>query len=245
MNNQEVKVLDEKGQTVKKFSFDHCLWSHDEFKADVMGYCKPQDQFSKYIDQKEIYRLLGEDLLTNFIKGFNCCIIAYGQTGAGKSYSIFGYGANKGIVPIMCEDLLSGDTWTKLNQNNSKTVLKVSMLEIYNEKIQDLLVQVDHRDKGGLKIRETSQLGVYIEDLSQFEVTQFKEIEKIIERGNENKTLGSTLMNATSSRAHTIISLYLTQKQELQGQKVIKQSVIHLVDLAGSEKVKKTDAKSD
>lgn len=66
----------------------------------------------------------------------------------------------------MCEDLLSGETWKLLNEHNEKTILKVSMLEIYNEKIQDLLIPVDDRPKGGLKIRETSQLGVYVEDLN-------------------------------------------------------------------------------
>lgn len=83
------------------------------------------------------------------------------------------------------------------------------MLEIYNEKVQDLLIPVKQRPPSGLKVRENQQLGVYVEDLQKFEVKTYEEIESIIDKGNKNKSLGSTLMNATSSRAHTIIILEL------------------------------------
>lgn len=72
-----------------------------------------------------------------------------------------------------------------------------------------MLIPVKNRPSGGLKIRENSQLGTYVEGLSKFEVKTYKEIEGIIESGNKNKSLGSTLMNATSSRAHTIIIIEL------------------------------------
>ncbi len=83
------------------------------------------------------------------------------------------------------------------------------MLEIYNEKVYDLLVDVKERKKGGLKVRENPKIGVFVDNLSKYEVKSYKEIDKIIETGNKNKSLGSTLMNATSSRAHTIIILEL------------------------------------
>ena len=109
----------------------------------------PED--SKYSDQKFVYDQLGKEILTNALSGYNWCLFAYGQTGSGKSYSIFGYGKNKGIVPLVCEELLTGDS---LKQPNVKSKLSISMLEIYNERIQDLLIPIKNRPKSGLKVRE-------------------------------------------------------------------------------------------
>ena len=241
VNNQTI-VKNEKGKELKKFSFDNCFWSHDGFKTDKKGYLYAKKN-SNYDDQKVVYNQLGKDLLKNSLKGYNCCLFAYGQTGAGKSYSIFGYGNNKGIVPLICDELLNGKTLKKTKTERCK--LSICMLEIYNEKVQDLLIKVDDRPSGGLKVRENSKLGVFVQGLNKYEVKSYAEIEKIIEKGNENKTLGSTLMNATSSRAHTIITLELIQKKQTKAKTTQKTSNIFLVDLAGSEKVGKTGAKAD
>ena len=100
---------------------------------------------------------------------------------------------------MICEELFK-------HQNPEwKSKMSISMLEIYNERVQDLLIKVSKRPKGGLRIRENVKIGVFVEGLSKYDVENFEEILEIIEKGNENKTLGSTLMNATSSRAHTII----------------------------------------
>ena len=242
MQNNSTRVIDQNGKELKNFSFDNCFWSHDGFKSDKEGYLHPKKN-SDYDDQKKVYDALGKDLLKNSLKGYNCCLFAYGQTGSGKSYSIFGYGCNKGIVPLICDELLNGKTLKKTKTERCK--LSISMLEIYNEKVQDLLVAVEDRPSGGLKIRENSKLGVFVQGLNKYVVKSYPEIEKIIEKGNENKTLGSTLMNATSSRAHTIITLELIQKKQTKAKTTQKTSNIFLVDLAGSEKVGKTGAKAD
>lgn len=70
--------------------------------------------------------------MENAIAGYNCCLFAYGQTGSGKSYSIFGYGKNKGIVPLVCEELMEGE---HMKKKDTKSKLTIAMLEIYNEKI--------------------------------------------------------------------------------------------------------------
>ena len=88
-------------------------------------------------------------------------------------------------------------------------------------------------------------MGVFVKGLKKYEVSTYEEIENIIEKGNQNKSLGSTLMNATSSRAHTIISLELIQQKTALKKTIQKTSNIFLVDLAGSEKVGKTGAKAD
>ena len=81
------------------------------------------------------------------------------------------------------------------------------MIEIYNEKTQDLLVDPATRPKGGLKIREHKQLGVYVQDLGKHPVDSYEDIEVKMEEGQRNRSIGSTQMNATSSRAHTVITI--------------------------------------
>ncbi len=119
------------------------------------------------------------------------------------------------------------------------------MLEIYNEKVQDLLVPINKRAKDGYKIREHKTLGIYVEGLSKHYMDTYEAIEKKMEEGSRNRSIAATEMNASSSRAHTIISIEFRQKEVISGKKREKLSVIHLVDLAGSEKVGKTGATGD
>ena len=119
------------------------------------------------------------------------------------------------------------------------------MVEIYNERIQDLLINPAKRPKEGLKIRENTAYGIYIEGVLKVAVNSFKEIERQMDEGGKNRTIGSTQMNATSSRAHTVIAIEFRQIVTFQGKKSEKFSVINLVDLAGSEKADQTGATGD
>lgn len=104
----------------------------------------------------------------------------------------------------MCEDMFK----KVLTPDASKTYeVYVSMMEIYNEKLQDLLQPLSVQPKTGLKIREHNTLGVYVEGLSKYPVLSFSEIEAKIDEGTKNRSVSATLMNATSSRAHTIINI--------------------------------------
>jgi kinesin family member 13 len=154
-----------------------------------------------------------------------------------------GYGANKGIVPIMCDEIFK-----KVHANTDPTIeydVQVSMLEIYNEKVQDLLIPVSKRPTAGLKIREHKVYGVYVEGLTKHKVDSYDAIEAKMEQGNKHRTIASTQMNASSSRAHTIIQIEFKTITDENGRKGEKLSVINLVDLAGSEKVGKTGATGD
>lgn len=109
--------------------------------------------------------LQGNEVLNNAFEGFNACLFAYGQTGSGKSYSVVGYGENKGIVPRACEDIFK--RIKELTNDTTKRIecqVTVSMIEIYNEKVQDLFTKPNTRPKEGLKIREDPKKGVYVED---------------------------------------------------------------------------------
>jgi hypothetical protein len=243
MSGQTVILLDDEGNDSRKFNYDYAIWSHDGFVMDDIGYFKPKSALSKYWDQQKVYNELGHELLLNAVRGYHCCIFAYGQTGSGKSYSIFGYNANKGIVPMICNKMFDGTQLVK-DEKNDFTV-HISMLEIYNEKIQDLLIDIKKRPKYGLKVHENPKLGVFVKGLSKIPVNSYKEIEQVIETGNKNKTIGSTLMNATSSRSHTIIRVEVHQKEKGLIKTIERFSCINLVDLAGSEKISKTGATGD
>ena len=119
------------------------------------------------------------------------------------------------------------------------------MLEIYNERVQDLLIPINKRPKEGYKIREHKTLGIYVEGLSKHYVDTYEAIEEKMDEGSKHRSIAATEMNASSSRAHTIISIEFRQRETIQGKKREKLSVIHLVDLAGSEKVGKTGATGD
>ena len=240
MIQNQTKIRDELGQD-KTFTFDHSFWSHDNFETLPSGYFKPTS--SKYADQSHVFNAVGKEILDNAWEGYHCCLFAYGQTGSGKSYSMVGYGANKGIVPISCEEIF---TRIKSNTDAEKSYeVQVSMLEIYNEKVQDLLVPANKRPTHGLKVRESKVLGIFVEGLTKYPVTSYEEISKKMDEGYENRTIGSTLMNATSSRAHTIVIIEFKQVAMIAGKKSEKLSMINLVDLAGSERAGSTGATGD
>lgn len=117
------------------------------------------------------------------------------------------------------------------------------MLEIYNEKVQDLLISDPSRKPaGGLKVRESQSGAVYVQGLTKHPVDSYEMIAQKTDEGYNNRSIGSTLMNQTSSRAHTIITIEFRQIYEEDGRKIEKFSVINLVDLAGSEKAGQTGA---
>ena len=238
MNGNQTVIKDELGQP-RTFTFDHSFWSHDCYIEQPNGYLSPDDS-GKYADQTLVYNTLGKQILDNAWEGYHCCLFAYGQTGSGKSYSMVGYGENKGIVPISCEEIFKRIEGNK--NDNIHYEVEVSMLEIYNEKVQDLLVPINKRPVGGLKIRESKALGVFVADLTKYPVASYHEISEKMDEGYQNRTIGSTLMNNTSSRAHTIVTIEFTQVQTVGKTKSEKKSRINLVDLAGSERANSTGA---
>jgi len=234
-----IENLDDGGS--RNFTFDYSFWSHDGFETKDDGLMVPTS--SKYNDQKFVFNVLGKEILDNAWEGYHCCLFAYGQTGSGKSYSMIGYGVNKGIVPMACAEIFN-----RIDDNTDSNVtfeVNFSMLEIYNEKVQDLLIPPNTRPSGGLKVRESKTMGVYVEGLSQHPVDSYDAIEKKTDLGNKNRSIGSTLMNATSSRAHTILTIQFRRKEKVGNRVAEKFSVINLVDLAGSEKAGQTGATGD
>ncbi|XP_011485143.1 kinesin-like protein KIF1A isoform X9 [Oryzias latipes] len=215
----------------KSFNFDFSYWSHTT----------PEDL--NYASQMQVYKDIGEEMLLHAFEGYNVCIFAYGQTGAGKSYTMMGRQEKdqEGIIPLMCEDL-----FTKINDsnndNNMSYSVEVSYMEIYCERVRDLL---NPKNKGNLRVREHPLLGPYVEDLSKLAVTSYNDIQDLMDSGNKARTVAATNMNETSSRSHAVFNIIFTQKKydmetDNTSEKVSK---ISLVDLAGSERADSTGAK--
>ncbi|KAF8570425.1 hypothetical protein P879_03450, partial [Paragonimus westermani] len=217
--------------------------SHDGFRAEADGVLLPDGPTSRYASQQMVFDDLGKGVLDNAFKGYACSLFAYGQTGSGKSYSIMGYGPNRGIVPIVCEEL-----FRRIGQNSEKDKkfqVTFSMMEIYNEQIRDLLGK-GQSDGKYLQLRQSPDKGFYVQSLTQVPVGSFKEIEQRMEQGTAKRTIAATNMNATSSRAHTLVTLIFDQFQgseNTNGSR--KRSVINLIDLAGSERAGLTGATGD
>jgi uncharacterized protein YaaQ len=146
---------------------------------------------------------------------------------------------------MACEELFRGIEEKKAGGDSHEFQVSLSMLEIYNEQVRDLLNPKSNK-KGGLKVREHPKKGFYVEQLVNVPVKDYDEIEKRIEEGTRNRTVAATNMNATSSRAHTNVAITFTQKGKNEaGQDMTKSSSINLVDLAGSERADSTGATGD
>ena len=196
----------------------------------------------KHVNQETVFECLGRDILENAFLGYNACIFAYGQTGSGKSYTMMGSSHEEGIIPRLCNALFLRIAQERSNPANQAKV-EVSYMEIYNEKVHDLLDPMTS-GKQGLRVREHTLLGPYVDGLSQLAVTSFLEINDLMVEGNKNRTVASTNMNNSSSRSHAVFTVILTQtlidlESGVSGEKVSRMS---LVDLAGSERAVKTGA---
>uniref|UniRef100_A0A669CPC4 Kinesin family member 13B n=1 Tax=Oreochromis niloticus TaxID=8128 RepID=A0A669CPC4_ORENI len=195
------------------FAYDYCFWSMDETDKE------------KFAGQEVVFQCLGESLLHNAFQGYNACIFAYGQTGSGKSYTMMGSVDQPGLIPRLCSALFER-TQKEQREEESFTV-EVSYMEIYNEKVRDLL-----DPKGGrqtLRVREHKVLGPYVDGLSRLAVASYKDIESLMSEGNKSRTVAATNMNEESSRSSGC---------GIQ----IDVSRLSLVDLAGSERAAKTGA---
>ncbi|XP_033894316.2 kinesin-like protein KIF1A isoform X22 [Acipenser ruthenus] len=215
----------------KSFNFDYSYWSHTS----------PED--INYASQQQVYRDIGEEMLQHAFEGYNVCIFAYGQTGAGKSYTMMGRQEKDqlGIIPLMCEDLFSRINDGNIDNSLSYSV-EVSYMEIYCERVRDLL---NPKNKGNLRVREHPLMGPYVEDLSKLAVTSYNDIQDLMDSGNKARTVAATNMNETSSRSHAVFNIIFTQKRqdEESDNTSEKVSKISLVDLAGSERADSTGAK--
>uniref|UniRef100_A0A8D3C527 Kinesin-like protein n=1 Tax=Scophthalmus maximus TaxID=52904 RepID=A0A8D3C527_SCOMX len=197
------------------------------------------DWNSKQID---LYDETFRPLVDSVLLGFNGTIFAYGQTGTGKTYTMEGVRNDperRGVIPNSFEHI-----FTHISRSqNQQYLVRASYLEIYQEEIKDLLSKdQSHR----LELRERPDTGVYVKDLSSFVTKSVREIEHVMNVGNQNRSVGSTNMNEHSSRSHAIfvITVECSELDE-EEENHIRVGKLNLVDLAGSERQTKTGAQGE
>ncbi|XP_071517126.1 kinesin-like protein Klp98A isoform X2 [Panulirus ornatus] len=227
--NHKINASDggETRERVKEFTFDYSYWSH-------------RDADSHFAPQEQIYEDLGTDVVSNALQGYNACVFAYGQTGSGKTFTMMGSQNSPGLIPRICEALFS--SMAEGREAGTTYKVEVSYLEIYNERVKDLLRQGAHNSTHSLRVREHPKLGPYVQDLSCHLVHQYPDIQELMRRGNSHRTTASTHMNDTSSRSHAIFTVTFIQAKLLSDTPLETRSKIHLVDLAGSERADATGA---
>ncbi|XP_042870512.1 kinesin-like protein unc-104 isoform X11 [Penaeus japonicus] len=212
----------------KSFNYDYSYWSHN-----------PSDP--NFATQSDVMRDIGIEMLDHAFAGYNVCIFAYGQTGAGKSYTMMGKQeeGHEGIIPLICKDMFK--KIANCTDDELQYSVEVSYMEIYCERVRDLL----NPKTQNLRVREHPLLGPYVEDLAKLAVTTFDDINNLIDEGNKARTVAATNMNETSSRSHAVFTMVLTQRRNDTTTKLTTERVskISLVDLAGSERADSTGAK--
>uniref|UniRef100_A0A803K2I0 Kinesin-like protein n=1 Tax=Xenopus tropicalis TaxID=8364 RepID=A0A803K2I0_XENTR len=192
--------------------------------------------------QVELYDETFRPLVDSVLLGFNGTIFAYGQTGTGKTYTMEGVRIDpekRGVIPNSFEHI-----FTHISRSqNQQYLVRASYLEIYQEEIRDLLSKDQSKR---LELKERPDTGVYVKDLSSFVTKSVKEIEHVMNVGNQNRSVGATNMNEHSSRSHAIFMITIECSQiGLDGENHIRVGKLNLVDLAGSERQTKTGAQGE
>ncbi|XP_041865820.1 kinesin-like protein KIF11 isoform X2 [Melanotaenia boesemani] len=206
--------------------------------------------FGPAAKQIEVYRSVVCPILDEVIMGYNCTVFAYGQTGTGKTFTMEGERSPDeqftweedplaGIIPRTLHQIFE-----KLAENGTEFSVKVSLLEIYNEELFDLLSPTeDVSERLQLFDDPRNKRGVVVKGLEEVTVHNKDEVYQILERGAAKRRTASTLMNAYSSRSHSVFSVTIHMKEiSLDGEELVKIGKLNLVDLAGSENIGRSGA---
>ncbi|XP_073959322.1 kinesin-like protein at 61F [Choristoneura fumiferana] len=225
LNEREVVVRSHQSIHTKKFTFDQAFGPHAK--------------------QLEVYQQVVSPLIQEVLCGYNCTVFAYGQTGTGKTHTMVG--ENTGDEQDWQNDPLAGiipralsQLFDELRISNTEYTVRVSYLELYNEELFDLLSTSEDNSK--LRIYEdvTRKGANIVNGLEEVTVLNKNHVYKIMAQGQERKRVASTLMNAQSSRSHTVFTIVVHMKENSpEGEELVKIGKLNLVDLAGSENISK------
>ncbi|KAM1038776.1 hypothetical protein ACFX2C_033424 [Malus domestica] len=203
----------------KQFKFDHVFRPEDNQEA-VFAQTKP--------------------IVTSVLDGYNVCIFAYGQTGTGKTFTMEGTPENRGVNYRTLEELFR---ISKDRGGFMRYELCVSMLEVYNEKIRDLLVDNTNQPTKKLEIKQCADGTLDVPGLVQERVYGFEEMWELLKSGSQARSVGSTSANEQSSRSHCLLRVTVKGENLINGQKT--RSQLWLVDLAGSERMGRIDVEGE
>lgn len=212
-DHRTISVTESPDAPPHRFTFDH-VYSHET-------------------SQEVIYRTTAREAVLSTLDGYNNTILAYGQTGTGKTYTTEGWCESvefRGILPRMVEEVFS--FVANAQKSGGFFTVRISYLQIYNEIVSDLL----NPEQTHLMIREDKKRGVFCPGLSEWEVRSLQHVISLIRKGSANRARAATRLNDESSRSHALFTLIVEQEDKQQGQ--LKVGKLNLVDLAGSERLR-------
>ncbi|KAM0253026.1 hypothetical protein ACHAQJ_007457 [Trichoderma viride] len=205
--------------------------------------------FSTHDNNARVYDHIAKRLVRRVMEGYHGTVFAYGQTGTGKTFSMQGTASSPGVIPLAITDIFSYIRETP----SREFLLRVSYLEIYNEKIHDLLSMASANGGAApqeeIKLREDSKRGVYATPLKEEIVQSPTQLLRVIARGDQARRTASTQFNARSSRSHAVVQIIVESRERMPGSAKdgdnkrsavlpggVRVSTLSLIDLAGSEK---------
>ncbi|KAK4595918.1 hypothetical protein RGQ29_014132 [Quercus rubra] len=203
----------------KQFKFDHVFRPEDNQEA-VFAQTKP--------------------IVTSVLDGYNVCIFAYGQTGTGKTFTMEGTLENRGVNYRTLEELF------RISDERGGIMryeLFVSMLEVYNEKIRDLLIDNSNQPAKKLEIKQAAEGTQEVPGLVEAHVYSTEDVWELMKSGSRSRSVGSTNANELSSRSHCLLRVTVKGENLINGQKI--RSHLWLVDLAGSERVGRIEVEGE
>ncbi|EOO01454.1 putative kinesin heavy chain protein [Phaeoacremonium minimum UCRPA7] len=226
--------LDSGGQPIVRFDGeDTCTIDSRE----AQGSFTFDRVFDMSCKQSDIFDFSIRSTVEDILNGYNGTVFAYGQTGAGKSYTMMGTSIDddegRGVIPRIVEQIFDS---IMSSPGTIEYTVRVSYMEIYMERIRDLL----QPQNDNLPVHEEKNRGVYVKGLLEIYVSSVQEVFEVMRRGGNARAVAATNMNQESSRSHSIFVITITQKNVETGS--AKSGQLYLVDLAGSEKVGKTGA---
>ncbi|XP_021939166.1 kinesin-like protein Klp61F isoform X2 [Zootermopsis nevadensis] len=249
-----VRHLNSQEKTMKSLNIVECPNSREVIVKE-----RPSDKITRTFAfdrvfgpnsrQIDVYMSVVHPIISEVLDGYNCTVFAYGQTGTGKTFTMEGEKSNdasitwdtdplSGIIPRTLSNLFD-----ELRIQQVEFTVRVSFLELYNEELLDLLSPTDDSSKIRLFEDATKKGSVIIHGLEEVTVHNKNEVYAILEKGSLKRQTAATLMNAQSSRSHTVFSITVHIKENsLEGDELLKTGKLNLVDLAGSENIGRSGA---
>ncbi|KAG8623753.1 hypothetical protein KVT40_008729 [Elsinoe batatas] len=208
------------------------------YKGGEGGDFRYDNVFSNGDDNGRVYDSAAKRLVRRVMEGYHGTVFAYGCTSTGKTFSMQGTAASPGIIPLAITDIFSYIR----EQPHREFLLRVAYLEIYNEKIYDLLSpNAGAGMQEDIKLREDSKRGVYATPLKEEIVQSPTQLLRVIARGDLCRRTGSTQFNARSSRSHAVVQIVVESRARVDPASSglpsgVLVSTLSLIDLAGSER---------
>ena len=198
------------------------------------------DAFLHNSTQEEVFETCAQEIVKSVIEGYNGTVLTYGQTGAGKTYTMSGGSQNykfRGVIPRAIAQIF--------NEISSKPelsfIVKVSYVEIYNELIYDLLSSTAPADQSGtIMIQDDLKYGIIVKGLTSVICNNEEDALNHLFEGETNRTVAEHKLNKSSTRSHCVFTIHLESRSRVESSEKVVFSKLNLVDLAGSERIKKT-----